>query len=480
MRTLSSPVVLAVLTVFFFSAAACDDGSSPSPSPSPVPSPSSPGGSSGGSSGEIPNTCAPQTGPGVTHSGDIQGDATWTAADSPHVITANVNVRGGAKLTIEPCAVVQIAKGAYINVAQPITPNSGTLIAEGKADRPIRFEGKDGARWASVSVRAPGTARFAHVTFEGGGGGDFQNGATLAVYGDGEDGADPILSVDHVRIEGSLGTGAWLQRGAAFAAGSTALTITGSGTGAGADHSPFPLEIEEHTLDTLPDGSYTGNEVDEILLAPAGGKMAGSGLLADATMHDRGVPYRVGRSKQHSLTIGGRPDGKLVTLTIEAGTRLRFTEGSALNVQKLTNLEPSTAALRVLGTADKPVVFTSASSAPKPGDWRGLWFGGIPDPSNHVDHLRIEYAGYDCGCILNTCSAIAEHEGAVIFTAQPPSAFITNTVFANIAGHGITQGFDGAFIDLRPTNAFEGVSGCAQTRPRSVDTSCPSPRPACE
>jgi hypothetical protein len=192
------------------------------------------------------------------------------------------------------------------------------------------------------------------------------------------------------------------------------------------------------------------------------------------------VPYQVGRSKEHNLLIGGRTDDKLVTLTIEPGVVLRFTKGSALKVQHFTNLEPSTAALRALGTAAKPIVFTSDSATPAAGDWHGLWFGGVPDASNAIDHVRIEYAGYDCGCILNTCSQISQHEGAIILTAQPPSAFVTNTVFANIAGHGITQGYDGSFIDLKPTNTFEGVSGCAQTRPRDTATSCPSPRPACE
>ena len=45
---------------------------------------------------------------------------------------------------------------------------------------------------------------------------------------------------------------------------------------------------------------------------------------------------------------------------------------------------------------------------------------------------------------------------------------------------GITEGFDGAFVDFRPTNTFEGVAGCAQTRPRESSTQCPSPKPACD
>lgn len=68
----------------------------------------------------------------------------------------------------------------------------------------------------------------------------------------------------------------------------------------------------------------------------------------------------------------------------------------------------------------------------------------------------------------------------MILTAPPAGgAFISNTEFRDIAGHGITQGFDGALVDFRPSNVF-AVSGCAQTHPRNSDTTCPSPKPACD
>jgi len=432
----------------------------------------------------VPSTCAaiPAGAVGTTHSGDVDAAEVWTAAGSPHFVAQNVTIRGGATLTIEPCAEVRVAEGKHIQVAFPGTPNTGTLVAEGAEDKPIRVLGmeKNGAaeRWASIEVHAPGTARLAWVELEGGGGGDFEQGTTISAVGDGEDGADAILRLDHVTVSGSLGTGVSMTRGAAFAAGSQALVVKGSGNGLAT--APYPVEIEEHALDSMPTGTFTGNAKDEILVDPRGGRTAGTGLLADTTIHDRGVPYHVGRSDQTSLNIGGRADDKLVTLTIEPGVVLRFSKGSALKVQHFTNLEPSTAAIRALGTAAKPIVFTSASDAPAAGDWRGLWFGGVPDASDKLDHVRIEYAGYDCGCILNTCSAITQHEAAVILTAQPAGPFITNTVFSNVAGHGITQGFDGAFVDYRPTNVFEGVSGCAQTRPRNTNTSCPNPKPSCE
>jgi hypothetical protein len=53
-------------------------------------------------------------------------------------------------------------------------------------------------------------------------------------------------------------------------------------------------------------------------------------------------------------------------------------------------------------------------------------------------------------------------------------------VFKEIAGHGVTQGFDGALVNFRPTNTFEGVTGCIQTMPRHPSTHCPDPQPICD
>ena len=470
MKSLGRSFALLSFASFALLAAACDPSSGPSGGPTP-PAPGSfeaPDASSPAPADEP--SCVPPTRGATTHAGDVTADEVWTADGSPHIVEYDVTVRSGAKLTIEPCAEVLVRKGRHLHVAYPGTPNKGSLVAVGTAKRPIRMRGKDGERWASLHVETPGTARLAYVSFEDGGGGDFENGATLHVVG-GAEGADPLVFVDHVTIRGSLGSGAWLERGASFAAGSTELSITGSGN--------YPIELSEHALDSLPDGKLTGNAKDEILLVPEGSRTAGSGFVADATIHARSVPYHVGRSIGSSLIIGGRPDGKLVTVTVEPGVVMRFVKGGALKVQHFTNDKPSTGALRAVGTADQPIVLTSAAPAPGPGDWLGVWFGGVPQPTNAIEHARIEYAGGDCGCILLSCSAITQHEGAIIFTAQPASAFVKSTTFVGIAGHGISEGYQGAFIDFRPTNTFD-VSGCAQTRPRETGTACPSPLPQCD
>jgi hypothetical protein len=424
-----------------------------------------------------PAGCAAPTAGPTRHSGDVQDGEVWTADGSPHIVEGDVNVRDGATLTIEPCASVLVAAGKRIQVAYPLTPNSGTLIAEGTASQPISFAGEDGARWGSVYVVAPGTARFAYATFEDGGGDDFERGATLVSVGDDESPPDPVFFVDHVTVKKSRGTGLWLKRRSLFVPGSKELTVTESGD----DEAPYPLEISDQAIDSLPTGRYTGNRKDEILVRTEGDGTAGSGLTADATLHARGVPYHMGDGESDSFTIGGGADGKVVTLTIEPGVVMKFEPKTAFQIQHFTTEEPATAVVRALGTAEEPIVFTSASPTPSAGDWRGLWFGGIPRAENVFDHVRIEYAGYDCGCSRVTCSGNVEtFEAAVIFSMQPPSAFITNSVFKEIAGHGITQGFDGTLVNFRPTNTFEGVSGCIQTMPRLPTTQCPDPLPLCD
>lgn len=423
-----------------------------------------------GATGETPapvEACpAPTAGPTV-HSGDVGPNEVWTAAGSPHVVDQDVNVRNGATLTIEPCAVVQVKKDKGIRVAFPGTPGSGTLVAEGTADKPIKIVGYEGQRWSQLFVHAPGKARLKYVTLDGGGGYDAPG--SLAYHGDGAMPTDRDVLVDHVTIRGALGTGAMLGRGAAFAPASTELTITGAGS--------FPLSIGEHGIDTVPTGKYVGNAIDEILIEPETVD-ATAGLQESATMHHRGVPYRVGTTPRlDNLRLTGRKDGPPTILTIEPGVTLKFLKGSALEIEHYTGEFSAPAAIVAVGTADQPITFTSAEPTPNAGDWRGLWFGGIARAENRLEHVRIDYTGADCGCILVTCNALSEFEGAIIFSQPPARAFLANSVIAHGSGHGVVHGYDGVAPDFGSGNTFESVSGCVQTLPRTA--SCPTPRPAC-
>lgn len=104
-----------------------------------------------------------------------------------------------------------------------------------------------------------------------------------------------------------------------------------------------------------------------------------------------------------------------------------------------------------------------------------------PRAKNALEHVRIEYTGASCACSLVSCSAgVSEYEAAIIFSSEPKTMFLKDSVMAHGSGHGIVQGYVGLAHDWKGSNTFEDVSGCSVTLPANPDTSCPDPRPACK
>ncbi len=78
-------------------------------------------------------------------------------------------------------------------------------------------------------------------------------------------------------------------------------------------------------------------------------------------------------------------------LIIEPGTTLKFNEGAYLSIGGGTY-----GSLTAIGTADKPIIFTSNASVPSSGDWRGLEFWEKNAKSSALAFCTFEYAGdYD-------------------------------------------------------------------------------------
>lgn len=417
-----------------------------------------------------PASCpAPLSATPVTHPRLIEQSERWTATN-PHLVQGDTALAAGVTLTIDPCARVIFARDASLTVAR----SGAQLVAEGTAARPIAFEGDAGARWGQLTVEQPARASLRHVRFGDGGGDRFHGYATLVLRGDGATPAKPVALLDHVTVRGSLGPGVMAERAGTFAAGSTALAVTASG----GDEVPFPVVLGEHALDALPDGAYAGNRVDEVLVQPEGAN-GRSGLQVDATLRDRGVPYRIGDSAVDRFVVGSGPDApRPVTLTIEPGVVMRFHPATVLEVEHATGDFAASGVLRAVGTAARPIVMTSAATSPRPGDWRGIWYGGVASASNRLEHVTLEYTGHDCGCVLSTCSDVTRDEAAIIFTAPPASAFVRDARFAHGSGHGVFRGWRGAATpDFTPTNTFEDMAGCPQTLP-SLPDGC-GPRQAC-
>ncbi|MCA9299480.1 MAG: hypothetical protein KDA28_10460, partial [Phycisphaerales bacterium] len=331
-----------------------------------------------------------------------------------------LSVPQGETLHVDPCATVQFEEDAGLSAT---LPGSRIEIA-GEPSREVTLAPRGSARWDGIEVVHPAEALIGYTRIRGAGSNEFHDHATLMVRGDGEMPTKTPVLIGHVDIEGSEGPGIKVERAAGFHPLSEGLNIHGSGS----DEHPYPLVVGEHTLTSIPDGQYTGNKTDEILIV-AEGANSSLGLREDATIRDRGVPYRT--SEESSLTVG---IDSSATLTIDKGVRIRFSAGTRIAVHDDGDIAPG--ALRIQGTADKPVVLGSASDSPRPGDWAGLYFYGRIDDRTWVEHTTIEYAGGYCSCSLLTCNDTGTHDAAVILNALPDHDFFHDNRIAHSAGHG--------------------------------------------
>lgn len=416
--------------------------------------------------------CPAQDGAGTRHAGALTASETWRAEDGPHYVDETVLVPDGVTLEIEGCSEVRLAGGKGIELGDSWGGAAGRLVVAGESERAVRFvRSAEGAAWGNITVYPGATAELRHVDLVGGGGDDTRQGATLVMLGDYTLGGEGSVAIEELRIEDSKGLGVLMEGAARFAEGSTGLTVTGSGDSSW----PYPVVLGQHSLDTLPDGNLRGNEVDAVRVLEdlANGY---NGLQRDATMRALSVPYVVGGDWGEPFLVGGT-DGSLATLTIEAGVELRFQPNTGLRVLSPGGQPGGT--LVAQGTADAPVVFTSNSATPQPGDWSNLWFETPMDGRTLLSHVEIAYAGGWCSCSLTSCSPVDSYDAAVVIEGVPQGVFIEDSVIRASAGHGVLRSWlDHEEYDFSE-NTFEDLAGCDQTWPQLSDEVCPDVAYAC-
>jgi hypothetical protein len=376
----------------------------------------------------------------------IAADTTWRAAEGPHVVTYSISVKKGATLTVEPCTRVVFQGGHGISV-------EGSLVARGTASSPISFESSDpGTPWGNI-VAYSGTIDLAYVTLTNGGSTDAVGPeGVIEVRGDRTLPRQALLTVDHVTVDGSPQYGVSLKSGAAFSETSQTLTVRNTTRG--------PIRASPRLAGSIPPGTYTGNAVDEIVLV--GDEEMGE----DTTFHDRGVPYRIGDWQRNGKDLVVGTSTSRAVLTIEPGVTLRMQAESRVRVRAISGRSAS--AILARGTAQKPVVLTSAAATPAAGDWVGVVFDGW-DPQDALDFVRIEYAGAPSGAKGFHCDESGgnneEDRGALIIFGQPAASFLTNSTIAHSAYFGVDRAWKGADVDFVATNTFVDIARCKQSRP---------------
>jgi hypothetical protein len=366
----------------------------------------------------------------------------------------------GATVTLAAGVTVRMYPGtAWVVGATPAT--GGRLVAEGTAEKKVRFTGLTEERWANLTAQHPGSVSLTHTILEGGGEDRFRSFATLVAWGDNVPPVKPVLEVKQVTILRSKGAGAVADRFGGFAPGSTDLTIAESG----GDEFGYPLRVATPAVGTIPPGSYGGNRAAGILLDTRE-------INDSDAFHDRGLPYVL----PFALEVSPLAADRIATLTIDPGVTLRFGQNAYLVIGVGSSASsPFVGQLIAAGTAEKPIVFTADSATPARGFWRGIAFAGIAPTGNRIEHAVIEYAGADCLCSGFGC-APDEDAGVIFYNYRPDEAFIRNTTFRHIDGHGVTSGWrsDLEGPDFKPTNTFEDLAGCQQVRWRPVAGSCPA------
>ncbi|HWB75714.1 MAG TPA: hypothetical protein VG755_12185 [Nannocystaceae bacterium] len=420
--------------------------------------------SSSSDDGTVPNECpAPTSGP-TMHPGDnVEAAQVWTADGSPHLVPYDFTIH--APVLIEACARVQLGANVTLTVGE-----NGSIVADGIAEMPIVIERLDDAPWSTIRTLG-GEVQLFYTRIEGGGavgnGLPDLTGALLLRAPSGVTTPTDVARMHFVDIVGSEAAGLRIDGVASIAADSRDVTIT-----EGASH---PISASATMVSAIPEGSYTGNADDRIVLTTANTET----IYTDATIFDRGIPYLIGQPGQvGELRVQGNQAG-LAVLTIEAGVELQFQQDGVFTVEHATGDAPATGALVAMGTADDPIVLTSAAESPAAGDWLGVYFGGIPDALDVVDHVQIEYAGGASASGSNSCMYPGEtiNNAAIRIFGAPQSAFVTNTVIAESAAHGIDRGWrSDTVFDFSSSNSFD-VARCTQTTPREADGACPDTVP---
>ncbi len=451
-------VALGVLTAALV---ACDPGTS-APTPLPVvPDVIADGGS-----------CPEPTGPGTQHSTSVTTNEVWTAAESPHFVTTSIDVV--ADLTLEPCALVVLSRGVGMTVDGTLTAQ-GELIDLTPSDdsddafdiRPVVFTSTSddpADNWGTLTVEPLGRVNLevtalihaAHPDAAQNGGG------ALLVRGTNDSTVTKSVRAVLQFVLESGGYGVNLQVGGAFTDDSLGVLVEGAATN--------PVFTFLPGIGSIPEGFYTGNGTDEILIDTR------LPIESDETFRNRGVPYAFDSASAY--VAPANPGDPAVTLTVEAGVTVKM-RGNLYFGDAGGTLNERQARLVAQGTAAQPITFTSAEVAPEKGDWGSLYFEAIAPTGNALEHAVIEYAGGDSQTSSYGCGAL-DNDGALLFVGnRPAEAFVTSTTFRHNAGETtIVSGWvsDETGPDFVTGNVFtdtagvEGQASCIQSLWRTTDT----------
>jgi hypothetical protein len=181
----------------------------------------------------------------------------------------------------------------------------------------------------------------------------------------------------------------------------------------------------------------------------------GGVVVADLTLTPACSPYTI--SDYIEINDGA-------VLTVEPGVTLAFEGGVGLDVGA-----SSVGKLVAVGTAQNPIIFTSSSNPPLPGDWRAihLWDGTMA--GTKIAYAKLDYCGADRnGCIVGdgvqanlvtldhlTIGHVGPDSDGILQYDTNSNFIITNSIFNDIApGQYAISVQAPSFAGIGTTNTF--------------------------
>ena len=158
----------------------------------------------------------------------------------------------------------------------------------------------------------------------------------------------------------------------------------------------------------------------------------GGDVLASLTLFTACSPYTI----TNSIYVDGN-----AVLTIQPGVTLKFTDSNGINVGY-----NSAAKLVAVGTAQDPIVFTSAASTPGAGDWANIYFWDNTMAGSQIAYAKLDYCGSSRdGCIVGsnvrpnrvtldhlTIDHVGVRSDGILENDVDSNFVITNSTFSNI------------------------------------------------
>jgi uncharacterized repeat protein (TIGR01451 family) len=372
-----------------------------------------------------PDSGGVESPPGTPVGGVITEDTTWDLAHSPYVMTENVTVNNGVRLTIEAGVVVQ-ASGAGLTV-------HGALRAAGRSGQSITFttaaDPPAPGQWGGIlfepdSDDARNLIEYVSLGYAGGGlyspgcGGYSFSGIGIC---------DAAPTIRYTTVHHSVSDGIWISGAGQVTSAPKIDASTFTANGGSALHLPFT--DGGGVLPTGAGNAATNNSFNGLAV---------DGTLAFATTLAPTLGLPLGVTASH-LTVNHGAE-----LTVASGTTVLFS-GTGLIVH---------GALRAVGTSDLPITFTTAADPPAPGQWEGITFEPDSDDARSLmEYLVVSYSGriiYSsvCGGVQPSAAIFAcdsaptvrysaFHHNFTGFRAQNANSALSHNTFGPNNSYGI-------------------------------------------